>query len=621
MTSNGFATGNETPPPPYENGVTNLGYSFSNGDIAMAEKALEVNVEKQKEEKVEIEMEKTEPDPWKISEVYIEVTPWNELSSCGKFKRVTWDYFGKLVVLVGLLYLFICSLDFLGNAFKLIGGKAAGDIFKQSDVLSNPVAGLMIGILATVILQSSSTSTSIVVSMVASKIVPIRNAIPIIMGANIGTSVTNTLVSIGQISNKGEFRRAFAGATVHDMFNWITVLVLLPVEAFSGYLFHLTEYILDSMTLTTNKGADREFLKVLTNPFTKQIIQVDSNVIEAVANGDADAMNKSMIKHCCKKGSVDVTYVNTSTPDNRTYIAKESICLEKCKYLFEGAANTLSDGEIGAILLVISLVLLCACLVLIVKTLNSLLQGKVSLIIKKFVNANFPGVMGYLTGYLAILIGTGLTILVQSSSVFTSALTPLVGIGVIELDRMYPLTLGSNIGTTTTSILAAFAQSSSDIRLAFQIALCHLFFNLTGILLFYPIPQLRFPIKLAKFLGNQTAKYRWFAVAYLILAFFLLPAAVFALSVVNWIAMVAVVGPILLLAIAVVVINILQNKAPMALPMVLRNWYFLPEPLRSLKPMDRLIQKIVSCLPCCANNGEKKEKGEQTGEWKSTTKL
>lgn len=67
-----------------------------------------------------------------------------------------------------------------------------------------------------------------------SLVVPISNAIPMIMGANIGTSVTNTLVSIGQISNKGDFRRAFAGATVHDMFNWITVLVLLPLEVVSS---------------------------------------------------------------------------------------------------------------------------------------------------------------------------------------------------------------------------------------------------------------------------------------------------------------------------------------------------------------------------------------------------
>jgi sodium-dependent phosphate cotransporter len=70
--------------------------------------------------------------------------------------------------------------------------------------------------------------------------------------------------------------------------------------------------------------------------------------------------------------------------------------------------------------------------------------------IKKFVNADFPGRWKYFTGYLAILIGAAFTIVIQSSSVFTSALTPLVGLGVIDLERMYPLTLGSNIGTTFT---------------------------------------------------------------------------------------------------------------------------------------------------------------------------
>ena len=66
-----------------------------------------------------------------------------------------------------LLYLFICSLDFLSSAFRLLGGKAAGEAFASNEILSNPVAGLMIGILATVLVQSSSTTTSIVVSMVA----------------------------------------------------------------------------------------------------------------------------------------------------------------------------------------------------------------------------------------------------------------------------------------------------------------------------------------------------------------------------------------------------------------------------------------------------------------------
>ncbi|XP_059162502.1 sodium-dependent phosphate transport protein 2B-like [Physella acuta] len=103
-------------------------------------------------------------------------------------------------------------------------------------------------------------------------------------------------------------------------------------------------------------------------------------------------------------------------------------------------------------MLVISLTILCLCLVDIVKLLHSLLQGPIALIIKKFINADFPGPLGYLTGYLAIIIGAGLTIIVQSSSIFTSTLTPLVGIGVIELDWMYPVTLGSNIGTTTPRI-------------------------------------------------------------------------------------------------------------------------------------------------------------------------
>merc|ERR1711994_421439 len=84
--------------------------------------------------------------------------------------------------------------------------------------------------------------------------------------------------------------------------------------------------------------------------------------------------------------------------------------------------------------------------------------------------------LGWLTGYLAMVLGAVLTVLVQSSSVFTSTLTPLAGTGLVTLDRVYPLTLGSNIGmvidglllnshclliagTTTTSLLAALASS------------------------------------------------------------------------------------------------------------------------------------------------------------------
>lgn len=71
-------------------------------------------------------------------------------------------------------------------------------------------------------------------------VLDVRQAIPIVMGANIGTSVTNTLVSIGQITDVGDFRRAFAGATVHDMFNWLAVIVLLPLEVLTGKSYSST---------------------------------------------------------------------------------------------------------------------------------------------------------------------------------------------------------------------------------------------------------------------------------------------------------------------------------------------------------------------------------------------
>ena len=101
----------------------------------------------------------------------------------------------------------------------------------------------------------------------------------------------------------------------------------------------------------------------------------------------------------------------------------------------------------------------------------------------------------------------------------------------ISLERVYPLTLGSNIGTTTTSLIAALAADPQQLRYTLQISLCHLLFNMTALMLFFPIPATRIPIPMAKFLGNTTAKYRWFSVAYLILMFFVLPLCVLGLSI------------------------------------------------------------------------------------------
>jgi sodium-dependent phosphate cotransporter len=213
------------------------------------------------------------------------------------------------------------------------------------------------------------------------------------------------------------------------------------------------------------------------------------------------------------------------------------------------------------------------------------------------INAKIPYVP-WLTGYIAMALGAVITFLVQSSSVFTSTLTPLVGIGVISIERVYPLTLGSNIGTTTTSLIAALAAPPEKLQDTLQISLVHLFFNITGILLYYPIPFMRFPIPMAKFLGNETAKYRWYAIFYLVGMFFVLPGVVLGLSIAGPIALLCVGVPFLILLIVIAVIKILQRKKPSWLPRVMRDWKWLPLACRSLEPYDRQFAKCACCKKC-----------------------
>ena len=122
------------------------------------------------------------------------------------------------------------------------------------------------------------------------------------------------------------------------------------------------------------------------------------------------------------------------------------------------------------------------------------ISGAIAQVVKKVLNPHFESsVLKYLFGYVLIAIGAVMTFIVQSSSVFTSTLTPLVGIGMLEVETVYPLFLGSNIGTTTTGLLAALATEGGGAYLhdALLISFVHLFFNVAGILMFYPIPFMR----------------------------------------------------------------------------------------------------------------------------------
>ena len=138
-----------------------------------------------------------------------------------------------LLGLMGVLFCFFVSLELMGTSMKPLGKGFAEQLIETT---SNPFVALFIGILATSLVQSSSTITSLAVSAVAGGGLTIAGAIPIVLGANVGTSVTNTIVSLGHVARKEEFGRAMGAATVHDFFNLLAVAIFFPLELAFGFL-------------------------------------------------------------------------------------------------------------------------------------------------------------------------------------------------------------------------------------------------------------------------------------------------------------------------------------------------------------------------------------------------
>jgi solute carrier family 34 (sodium-dependent phosphate cotransporter) len=355
-------------------------------------------------------------------------------------KRETIQLWAQLIGLVLILYIFLVSIGLLGDSFKLFGKDLAHQLIEMT---SNPLVGLFAGILATTLAQSSSTTTSIAVGMVAGGALTIEGAIPVIMGANIGTSVTNTLVSMGHITRKEEFKRALAGATVHDFFNLIAVAILLPLEIAFGYLQHLSE---KAAVIFQGVGGMKfaNPLKAITKPVVSWLVELfGSNPIICL-------IAALVIMYIALKFLVDLA---------RGVVIKRS---ERYlhRYLF-GAAP------------------------------------------------------------VAMLFGIILTIMVQSSSITTSMIVPLIGAGILTLEQVFPFTLGANIGTTVTAMLAALATGNIA---AVTVAFAHFFFNVSGIVLVYPIKAIRqIPLKMARALAEMTSRSRLYAVAYVVLVFYAVP--------------------------------------------------------------------------------------------------
>ncbi|WP_066016985.1 Na/Pi symporter [Endozoicomonas atrinae] len=357
-----------------------------------------------------------------------------------------------------MIYLLLVAVGMIGSGFKWASGGADGarQLFAFA---TNPVLGLVAGALATAVVQSSSTVTSVIVGLVAGGL-PVATAIPMIMGANIGTTVTNTLVSMGHIGKKKEFRRAFSAATVHDFFNLMAVIIFLPLEIMTGFLAKSSDFLAsmlvggDSVSI---KGLN--FVKVLTGP------------------------------------SVD---------------------------LFKGVYGSLPDLWAGVCLALTGLAFIFISIIYLGKLLKHLMVGKAKQILHKAIGR------GPATG---IFSGMMMTIAVQSSSTCTSLIVPLAGNGIFKLKEIYPFTLGSNIGTTITALLAATAVQGTMGFFALQIALVHLLFNVSAVLLIYTIPFLRnIPPRLARRFAQVASRNKWMVLVYVVGVFFILPAILIAIT-------------------------------------------------------------------------------------------
>ena len=354
----------------------------------------------------------------------------------------------RALLVGGLIYFFLVGVSSLEQGIKIMGADTQEQLFSG---VSNPIAGLCVGILGTVLVQSSSASTSVIVGLVAAGAIDIDTAVPMIMGANIGTTVTNTLVSLGHVRQTNEFKRAFAAATVHDFFNVFAVMLLLPLELATGAISGIAGWISDR--LVGSSGTDW----------------------------------KSPVKEWVKK---PVGWL----VDFWEWVG-------------------LTGNVLGTVMVLTGLVIVLLSLTLITKNMRTLIADRV----ERSINS----VLGKGSGSIAILMGVLITMAVQSSSITTSILIPLSAAGVLSLRNAYPVTLGANVGTTITALLAALASSSPD---ALTVALTHTTFNVIAIIILYVPPFIRgLPIFCAQRLADIAAGRAMWAVGYVVGAFIVLP--------------------------------------------------------------------------------------------------
>lgn len=353
------------------------------------------------------------------------------------------------------LYLFLSAINVMGSGLKALGNST--DLIER--ILAhahNPFVALMGSVLITAIVQSSSFTTALIITLVAAGQMKPEDAVFAVMGANIGTSVTNTLVSFGNVRIRRQFRRAFTAALLHDIFNWLTVAVLFPLEWISKAII----------------GGDQGGLLTLFATWMARLMGL----------GELEK------------------------PDSPIKVITRPVVKS-----FQWLGEMITDHEAAqaGIIAVLGLLLLFLALAFMVKNLKGALLRRIENLFRRVFFRN--DLTAYVVGAIA-------TVFVQSSSVTTSLIVPLAGAGAVKIKRVFPYTLGANLGTTITGVIAA---SANPVAGAVAVAVAHVSFNLIGTCIWYPLR--RVPIRLCRWYARLAARSKRYAVFFLFGVFIVLP--------------------------------------------------------------------------------------------------
>lgn len=350
----------------------------------------------------------------------------------------------KAVVLRVLQIIF--AIFFFLFAIKLLVA-SLGDFSNllQANILTttlDPFVGLFIGLLATAIIQSSSTTSTMTVAMVATGTLTIQESVPIILGANIGTTLTSTIVALGFISDKLAFRKAISAGVIHDFYNIALVIILFPLELYYGVLSNTSIYLQELLLGDGQIESSFKFDKMFDFGITRVVVEAINNRL---------------------------------------------------------------------IMMILALVILFASIKLLTSVIQKSIIGGSKNKLQRFIFEKPWKSFGW---------GVAVTSAIQSSSVATSLVVPLVATQKLKVRSAFPFIIGANLGTTITALIAASFSS----RIALSIALTHLIVNLFGAVLFMSFGRLRdYLVRFTKGFSVVITRRRALGLVYILLTFFLIP--------------------------------------------------------------------------------------------------